>query len=218
MYCFANIGIPRNPLNAFYQETNSATNPLGFNPLGINFIDLGLGGNPNPNPNGMFFFKNTPGDTPTFNGLFQTPTNRDVDKRPSPNFVKAYMHNGVFKSLKQVVHFYNTRNLTTSDLPLTGQFATHPINLTNPTTYIQSLAGRTPLWAPPEVLDPTSNLVMTYMGYVTINNPMGLPPGPKGGTGQVGNLGLTDSEENDLVAFLRILSDGFTRPNPIPGR
>jgi hypothetical protein len=59
---------------------------------------------------------------------------------------------------------------------------------------------------------------MTYMGYVTINNPTGAPPSAKGGTGQVGNLGLTDSEENDLVAFLRILSDGFTRPNPIPGR
>ena len=60
------------------------------------------------------------------------------------------------------------------------------------------------------------------MGYVTITNPKGLPPTP-GGKGQVGNLGLTDAEENDLVAFLQILSDGFTKPNPIhqglePGR
>jgi cytochrome c peroxidase len=215
MYCFANIGVPRNPQNPFYQETDAVANPLGFNPLGTNFIDLGLGGNPNPAPNGMFFFNSTPGDNPQFNGLFQTPTLRDVDRRPSPNFVKAYMHNGVFKSLKQVVHFYNTRNLTTSDLPLTGQFATHPIDLTNPTTYTQSLARRTPLWGPPEVLDPTSNLVGTIQGFLTINNPTGAPPGPKGGTGQVGNLGLTDSEENDLVAFLRILTGGFTRPNPI---
>src|SRR3954471_10540430 len=116
---------------------------------------------------------------------------RDVDRRPSPGFVKAYMHNGVFKSLKQVVHFYNTRNLTTSDLPLTGLPSTNPINLTNPTTYAQSLAGRTPIWAPPEVLDPTSHLVNTYMGYVTINNPTGLPPSMGG---QVGNLGLTDQQ------------------------
>jgi cytochrome c peroxidase len=215
MYCFANIGIPRNPLNAFYQETDGTANPLGFNPLGTNFIDLGLGGNPNPAPNGMFFFNTTLGDLPQFNGLFQTPTVRNVDKRPALNFVKAYMHNGVFKSLKQVVHFYNTRNLTTANLPLTGQFATNPINLTNPTTYTQSLAGRTPLWGPPEVLDPSSNLVMKFQGFVTINNPMGMPPSAKGGTGQVGNLGLTDSEENDLVAFLRILTDGFTDPNPI---
>jgi cytochrome c peroxidase len=212
MFCFANIGIPRNPLNPFYQETDPVANPLGFNPLGTNFIDLGLGGNPNPAPDGTRFFNTTLGDLPQFNGLFQAPTVRDVDRRPSPNFVKAYMHNGVFKSLKQVVHFYNTRNLTTSDLPLRGTPSTNPINLTNPTTYAASLAGRTPLWGPPEVLDPSSNLVMTYMGFVTLNNPTGLPPSMGG---QVGNLGLTDQQENDLVAFLRILSDGFTRPNPI---
>ena len=27
------------------------------------------------------------------------------------DIVKAYMHNGVFKSLKNVVHFYNKRNV-----------------------------------------------------------------------------------------------------------
>jgi cytochrome c peroxidase len=31
--------------------------------------------------------------------------------RPTPDFVKAYMHNGYFKSLKEVVHFYNTRDV-----------------------------------------------------------------------------------------------------------
>ncbi|MBV8316047.1 MAG: hypothetical protein JOZ53_13985, partial [Planctomycetaceae bacterium] len=130
MYCFANIGVPRNPLNAFYQQTDCTTNPGGCNPLGTNFIDLGLGSNPNPAPNGMMFFKSTPGDNPMFNGLFQAPTVRNVDLRPNPTFVKAYMHNGVFKSLKQVVHFYNTRNLTTSDLPLTGVPSPNPIDLT----------------------------------------------------------------------------------------
>jgi cytochrome c peroxidase len=34
-----------------------------------------------------------------------------VDKRPRPDFVKAYGHNGYFKSLKDVVHFYNTRDV-----------------------------------------------------------------------------------------------------------
>ena len=33
--------------------------------------------------------------------------------------------------------------------------------------------------------------------------------------GQVGNLGLTASQEADLVNFLKILSDGFTAPNPV---
>jgi cytochrome c peroxidase len=39
------------------------------------------------------------------------PTLRNVDKRPSPDFVKAYGHNGYFKSLKQIVHSYNTRDV-----------------------------------------------------------------------------------------------------------
>ena len=38
------------------------------------------------------------------------PTLRNVDMRPSPDFVKAYGHNGYFKSLKAIVHFYNTRD------------------------------------------------------------------------------------------------------------
>ena len=34
-----------------------------------------------------------------------------MDKRPYPSFVKAYGHNGYFKSLKAIVHFYNTRDV-----------------------------------------------------------------------------------------------------------
>ena len=30
----------------------------------------------------------------------------------------------------------------------------------------------------------------------------------------IGNLGLTDHEENQIVAFLQTLTDGFTRPYP----
>jgi hypothetical protein len=33
--------------------------------------------------------------------------------------------------------------------------------------------------------------------------------------GQVGNLGLTASQEADLVIFLMILTDGYTKPNPV---
>ena len=41
-------------------------------------------------------------------GAFRTPTLRNVDRRSRGSFVKAYMHNGYFKSLEDVVHFYNT--------------------------------------------------------------------------------------------------------------
>ncbi|WP_394753220.1 cytochrome-c peroxidase [Crenothrix sp.] len=43
-------------------------------------------------------------------GEFRTPTLRNVAKAPN-GFVKAYTHNGWFKSLESLVHFYNTRDV-----------------------------------------------------------------------------------------------------------
>jgi cytochrome c peroxidase len=44
---------------------------------------------------------------PAFVGHFKTPTLRNVDKGRG-NVSKAYMHNGYFKTLEDIVHFYNT--------------------------------------------------------------------------------------------------------------
>ncbi|AEI66601.1 hypothetical protein [Corallococcus macrosporus] len=44
-------------------------------------------------------------------GKVKVSTLRNVDKRPFPSFVKAYAHNGYFKSLEAIVHFYNTRDV-----------------------------------------------------------------------------------------------------------
>lgn len=33
--------------------------------------------------------------------------------------------------------------------------------------------------------------------------------------GQIGNLQLSSQEEADLVNFLKILSDGYTKPSPV---
>lgn len=41
-------------------------------------------------------------------GFFKVPTMRNVDKRKGKGFIKAYTHNGWFKSLESLVHFYNT--------------------------------------------------------------------------------------------------------------
>jgi cytochrome c peroxidase len=185
--CYANIGVPRNPNNPYYQLTDPASDPLGYNPLGSSFVDLGLGdylypelglpsGNIGPGSNGQ-------GDYLQIDGTFKAPTLRNVAKAPSARFVKCYMHNGVFKSLKEVVHFYNTRNLTT----VPGEV----IDFTQPAPY-EGLKGR-PLWPTPE-----------YPSLVTLQNPSGLPGSS---VAQVGNLGLTDQEENDIVAFLQTLSD-----------
>jgi cytochrome c peroxidase len=95
-FTFDNLGVPRNPENPFYNE-------LAYNPSGNAWIDLGLGG-----------FLASRIDYQQFAaenyGKQKVPTLRNVDKRPYPGFVKAYTHNGYFKTLKGIVHFYNTRD------------------------------------------------------------------------------------------------------------
>jgi cytochrome c peroxidase len=188
MYCYANIGVPKNPGNPIYTQTNTQTNPFGANPSGFNFIDYGLGMNPNPAPFGAMFMAQVPGDFPTVRGLFKAPSLRNVDKRPSPSFVKAYMHNGVFKSLEQVVNFYNQRNIAVNKY---GHQISFDLRVGAP-------SGYTPLFAPPEVID-------------NVQNASGVSPANAGDdvahNGQVGNLGLTASEETDVVNFLKILTD-----------
>jgi cytochrome c peroxidase len=203
MYCFANIGIPKNPGNPFYEETDPVSNPTGFNPLGRNFVDFGLGGNAVGSLDGTKFFNNTPGDILEFRGLFQTPTTRNVDVRPNPTFVKAYMHNGVLKSLKQVVHFYNTRNIAVN---ANGQQVAFDLRNGPP-------SGYTAIWPPPEVLDNVQNVI----GFTPAQAAAAGTTGVTAENGQVGNLGLTPSQEADLVNFLKILSDGYTKPNPVGG-
>jgi cytochrome c peroxidase len=44
-------------------------------------------------------------------GKHRVPTLRNVDKRPDSGFVKTFGHNGYFKSLWSIVHFYNTRDV-----------------------------------------------------------------------------------------------------------
>jgi cytochrome c peroxidase len=93
-----NLGVPKNPENPFYNM------PSKYNPDGKNFIDYGLGG----------FLKSAGYDPTIYDpelGREKVPTLRNVDKRPYPDFVKDYSHNGYFKSLEEIVHFYNTRDV-----------------------------------------------------------------------------------------------------------
>jgi cytochrome c peroxidase len=85
--------------------------------------------------------------------------------RPTPDFVKSYMHNGYFKSLKEVVHFYNTRDV----LPRCEPDASRE---------------KVRCWPAPE--DSTN-----------LNRK------------QLGNLGLTEQQEQAVVAFLKTLTDGY---------
>ena len=50
-------------------------------------------------------------------GKHKVPTLRNVDLRPREDFVKVFMHNGFFRTLKDIVHFYNTRDLAEEEWP-----------------------------------------------------------------------------------------------------
>lgn len=97
-FTYDNLGIPKNPDNPFYGM------PRKWNPDGYAWIDLGLGG-----------FLQSAGYGPEVYepemGKVKVPTLRNVDLRPYDGFVKAYGHNGFFKSLEEIVNFYNTRDV-----------------------------------------------------------------------------------------------------------
>jgi cytochrome c peroxidase len=106
-FTYDNLGVPKNPENPFYDmDEVYLDDGTPINPMGADWIDPGLGGflayHPNPAWQAM---------AEENYGKHKVPSLRNVDKRPSEEFPKAYTHNGVFKSLLQVVHFYNTRDV-----------------------------------------------------------------------------------------------------------
>jgi cytochrome c peroxidase len=157
-YTFDNLGVPRNPDNPFYNEPS-------WNPQGFVWIDMGLGG-----------FLQSRTDYQQFAaanfGKMKVPTLRNVDKWDASLGIriKAYAHNGYFKTLKQIVHFYNTRDAKPPCL-----------NIFTPVE--EAIAQG--CWPAPEV-------------PVNIN------------TKELGNLKLTDAQEDAIVEFMKTLSDGYT--------
>jgi cytochrome c peroxidase len=104
----SNLGIPKNPALAYYTQTKPDQYGYVGDPQGQAFVDLGVGGFLTSPENGNAAWRAL---APEFDGRFRTVTIRNVDKRPYPGFVKAYGENGYFKSLKEIVHFYNTRDV-----------------------------------------------------------------------------------------------------------
>ena len=110
----SNIGTPANPMLPYYAEQQPDARGYAANPAGSGYVDPGVGG---------FLTERNLLSQPSAvdarwrplaaenMGRFQVPTLRNVDKRPNPDFVKAYGHNGYFKSLKSIVHFYDTRDV-----------------------------------------------------------------------------------------------------------
>ena len=69
-FTYDNLGVPRNPENPFYGE-------LAFNPLGADWVDLGLGGFLETRPEYADLAREN-------NGKQKVPTLRNLDKRPDP--------------------------------------------------------------------------------------------------------------------------------------
>ena len=97
-FTYDNLGVPRNPRLPFYQM------PAETNPDGEAYVDPGLAGFLATHP----VWAHLADDNL---GKHKVPTLRNVDARPDPEFVKVYMHNGVFTTLEEVVEFYNTRDV-----------------------------------------------------------------------------------------------------------
>ena len=147
-YTFDNLGIPRNPDNPVYEVEPG-------------FVDPGLGG----------FLKNAGYDEEIYEeewGKHKVPTVRNVGLQPGGGSVKAFGHNGYFKSLKGIVHFYNTRDVK----PVCSG------------VYTEAQALAADCWPAPEAAE-------------NVN------------TEELGNLGLTPQEEDQIVAFMKALSDGY---------
>lgn len=97
-FTYDNLGAPRNPANPFFNA------PRKWNPDGLGWVDLGLGG----------FLKAQGYPAEVYEpemGKQKVATLRNIDLRPSEDLVKAFGHNGYFKSLEDIVHFYNTRDV-----------------------------------------------------------------------------------------------------------
>lgn len=129
-FTYDNLGIPKNPENPIYK-----VNP--------DFVDNGLGG-----------FLATRADYAAYAdenlGKQKVPTLRNVDLRPFKKFVKAYGHNGYFKTLEGIVHFYNTRDV----LPVC------------PGDFTEAQALKAKCWPEPEV---AANVNDSELGNLKLN-------------------------------------------------
>ncbi len=139
-FTYDNLGTPSNlgmlgdspELMEYYPFYYQPLAP-NFNPAGLDFVDYGLGG--------------IVGEQDEM-GKVKVPTLRNVA------ITSPYMHNGAFTTLKEVVHFYNTRDVPGAK------------------------------WPAPEV-------------DMNIN------------TDELGDLGLSNDEEDAIVAFMETLTDGY---------
>ncbi|WOX05535.1 cytochrome-c peroxidase [Microbulbifer pacificus] len=158
---FHNIGVPMNP----------------DIPKPNNLLDVGLS---------AVTSSQTHGD-----GFFRVLTVRNVAKGVTGDFTKAFSHNGYFKSLKSLVHFYVTRDTLPKceDLMAAGD-----------------IAEGTPL---------TEEVALANNCWPTPEFPRGAtPPFIAGGLGTP-DMPVTEAHEEALVAYMETLSDSHNAKPPV---
>jgi|MudIll2142460700_1097286.scaffolds.fasta_scaffold21581_2 cytochrome c peroxidase len=186
---YHNIGVPPNP------EILENLDPTDPRTQGL---DLGLaartgcvGTDTDPCPTIFVPIPGTPiiiPINPDHRGTHKNPTLRNVDKRTGKGFIKAYTHNGWFKSLESIVHFYNTAAI---GLPTANSFGVTRCDPSVTWTEKDALANN--CWPAP--------------AYTT--GSIAIPA-------VVGNLGLTKEEEAAIVAYLKTFTDTYTPKQPKP--
>ena len=164
---YANLGLPLNPRDAIFYQNKPDRFGFTPNPDGKRYRDLGFGtfmrsgpgSAPNPNADDWLkFARSTDGQVQVSTARDvamtprQCPTTEagqvDAKGKPIPYFQKEFFHNGYIKSLKQLVHFYNTHDA-------------FPTGLQRPVTSGHCPPGtieRVTCWPQPEVPD---NIDMT---------------------------------------------------------
>jgi len=106
---------------AFYWETTPDAFGFTPNPIGFAYRDLGLGtflrsgygsaDSPNSDWTALAPMQDGRMQTLTARNVAMTPPQCPTTEAPGPYFQKEFFHNGYIKSLKQLVHFYNTRDV-----------------------------------------------------------------------------------------------------------
>jgi cytochrome c peroxidase len=119
-------------------------------------------------------------------GFQKTPTLRNVDKRKGNGFIKAYTHNGWFKSLESIVHFYNTALIGGATANRFGISRCASNDITEKEALQQNC------WPEPAV--PATAAIGNILG----------------------NLNLTAEQEAAIVAYLTTLTDTYTPKAPAP--
>ena len=203
-FTYQAIGAPRND-----SSIPGNPDPIPANDADPAYFDLGLCG-----PLRTDHAPASSGTPDPYCGKFKVPTLRNAATR------SVFFHNGVFHSLNQVVHFYNTRD-------------THP-EFWYPSTGGSGTPAATPSWAlqltatPGATVRKFNDLPLAHQGNVDEDVPLGTGTTPPDNVNAT-TLGdgvqprapgstpaMTDAQIADLVCFLGTLSDGYQPPATAP--